>query len=101
MISISFILIATRSLIEYEDYGLSIGDSIKGRIQDNLAILYEYFSKDTISGKFGLIRNAASSKTSDYSSRLVISSPNLRTETIEEFNVDLDHCALPQTSIHL
>lgn len=92
------ILIATRSLIEYEDYGLSIGDSIKGRIQDNLANLYEYFSKDTISGKFGLIRNAASSKTSDYSARLVISSPNLRTETIEEFNVDLDHCALPLAS---
>lgn len=93
------IIIAAKSLKEYNNFGMGVSDSIKGRIQNLIVQVYDSFSKDILSGKFGLIRSAASSKTSDYSSRLVISAPNLKVENMEDLLVDTDHAAIPLASV--
>lgn len=92
------LLIAAKSLKEYDEYGLMIQDSIKGRMQNIMLQIYEYFTS-TLSGKLGLIRYAASSKTSDYSSRLIIVAPNLKVENMDDMLCDVDHAAVPLASI--
>lgn len=93
------LLIYTNSLKEYDRYGISIFNSIKGKIQDKLVEIYDYFTKDSIAGKFGLLRRSASSKTTDYSSRLVITAPNLKVENMDDLMVDVDHTAVPLASV--
>lgn len=95
----SSLIISANSLEDYNKYGITIYDSVKGRIQGILVQLYNYFTKDTVAGKLGLLRRAASSKTADYSSRLVISAPNLKVENISDMLVDVDHAAVPLASI--
>ena len=48
-----------------------------------------------ISGKMGILRRANMSKTANFSSRLVISAPELKVETPEEMMVDFDKSAIP------
>ena len=102
------LLIATNSLKEYDEYGLTLYDSVIGRIQDTLLHIYEYFTKGTINGiatgsgmagKFGVIRSAVQSKTADYSSRLVITAPNLKVENIDDMLTDTDHTSVPLASV--
>lgn len=103
----SKLLIATRSLSESHDYGLSLSNSIRGRIQDTLADIYDYFTKGIfngqpvtgIAGKFGILRRANMSKTTDYSARTVISAPELKVENIEDMITDLDYTAVPLASL--
>lgn len=102
------LLIAVRGLRESKDYGLSLSGATRGRVQETLVNIYKWFadgststgSKDGvgISGKYGILRRANLNKTADYSSRLVISAPNLRCENLEDMMVDTDHCALPLSS---
>ena len=103
----SKLLIATRSLTESHDYGLSLSNSIRGRIQESLAEIYDYFTKGIfngqpvtgIAGKFGVLRRANMSKTTDYSARTVISAPELKVENIEDMITDLDYTAVPLASL--
>lgn len=89
------LIMYSKSMREFDAYGITIKDTIKGKIQDKMVEIYKYFTRDTVSGKLGLLRRAASSKTTDYSARLVMSAPNLKVENIEDFMVDTDHCAIP------
>lgn len=101
------LLMSVKSLKETQDYGFDASDTICGRIQDLIVAIYDWFcgnnnamikEKDMgtgITGKYGILKKANLSKTSDYSSRLVLSAPNLRVERLEDFMVDLDHAALP------
>lgn len=84
-----------RSMKEYDKYGLTIRDTIKGKIQDKMVEIFRYFTRDTVAGKLGLLRRAANSKTTDYSARLVISAPNLKVENMDDLMVDTDHCSIP------
>lgn len=93
------LLIAAKSLKEYNEYGLEIHDSIKGRMEDTMVQLYDYFTSESIAGKLGLMRFSGLSKTADYSSRLVMSAPNLKVENMDDLLVDVDHAAVPMTSI--
>ena len=93
------LLIYTNSIKEYDRYGISIYNSIKGKIQDKLVEIYDYFTKENISGKFGILHRAALSKTSDYSSRLVITAPNLKVENMDDLMADVDHSAIPLASV--
>lgn len=103
----SSLIIASRSLQEANDYGFNLSDSIRGRIQEILVSLYDYFTKGTfngqpvtgIAGKFGLLRRSNLSKTTDYSSRLVLSAPELKVENIEDMITDVDHVAVPLASL--
>lgn len=102
------LLIAVRGLKESKDYGLTLSGATRGRVQETLINIYKWFadgststgSKDGvgISGKYGILRRANLNKTADYSSRLVLSAPNLRCENLEDMIVDLDHCSLPLAS---
>lgn len=97
------LLTATRSLSESNDYGFNLGDTIRARIQELLVDLYDYFTKGVfngkpttgIAGKFGVMRRANLSKTTDYSARLVITCPILNKESIDDLIVDVDHSAIP------
>lgn len=92
----SGLLNASRALAASADYGLSIGGATRGRIQEILLNIYNWFAMEpNISKKYGIIKRAVMSKTTDYAARLVISAPDLSGETVDDVMVDVDHCALP------
>lgn len=94
------LLIATKSLKESAEYGLTLANSVRGRIQEILVSIYDWFtSEPNIPGKRGTLRRANLSKTTDYSSRLVLSAPNLKVERMEDMLTDLDHTAIPLASV--
>nr|DAI12307.1 MAG TPA: DNA-directed RNA polymerase subunit beta' [Caudoviricetes sp.] len=99
------VLVSAKSLEESKYYGINIGDANKGRIQDLLLEIYNWFGSGTesnpnggIPGKFGVLRRTNISKTTDYATRLVMSSPNLKVENLEDIDVDLEYSMLPMTS---
>lgn len=105
----SNLIVAAKALEDSRDYGLSMADSTCARIQNTLVQIYDWFcgndnpnTKDKgtgMSGKFGIIRRANMSYTSDYSSRLVLSAPELKVETINDMMVNLDKSAMPLAAV--
>ena len=94
------LLIAIRSLKETADYGIIMSNSAKGRVQEILLQIYQWFADEPrLSKKHGIVRRAVLSKTADYSSRLVLSAPELKVEKLEDLMVDLDHSAVPLASV--
>lgn len=94
------IIISVRSLKESVDYGLTMIDSTRGRIQELMVQLYNWLvDEPNISKKKGIIRRAILTKTTDYGSRLVMSAPDLKAERLEDLTVDLDHSAVPLASV--
>lgn len=99
------IIVSASAIGDSTDYGFSIAKSVEGRIQEGLIEIYKWFGTGTDSnpngglpGKFGVIRRANLSKTTDYATRLVLSAPKLDVEKIEDIRADLDHSVLPMTS---
>lgn len=100
------LIMSSNSLLETKDYGLSMSDAIKGRIQETITAIYNSITgtsgDDTdgvgLSKKSGLVRSAIMSKTTDYGTRLIISAPELKVETVDDLMVDLDYSALPLAS---
>lgn len=102
-----YLLMACNSLREMDQLGITTYDATVGRIQDLLLEIYDYFTKGEvqgkttgagIAGKFGILQHGVQSKTTDYSSRLVISAPNLKVESMDDLLTDVDHVALPLAS---
>lgn len=102
-----YLLMACNSLREMDQLGITTYDATVGRIQDLLLEIYSYFTKGEvqgkptsggIAGKFGILQHGVQSKTTDYSSRLVISAPNLKVESVDDLLTDVDHVALPLAS---
>ena len=99
------LLTAARALRENGDYGLSMADTTCARIQDTLKTIYDWFcgnNNDAItdkgaglSGKFGIIKGANMKYTSDYSSRLVLSAPELKVNSVDDLMVNIDKSAIP------
>ena len=102
------LITAARALKENDDYGLSMADTTCFRIQNTLKAIYDWFCgnnnadiKDKgsgLGGKFGVIK-ANMGYTSDYSSRLVLSAPELKAETIDDLMVTLDKSAVPLAAV--
>ena len=102
------LIIAVRSLKESQDYGLTLSDATRGRIQEIIVQIYDWFGTGTtingeetggnLPGKLGIIRRTNMSKTADYSTRMVISAPQLKVEKLEDLEIDPYHCALPLSS---
>ena len=100
------LIISSNSLNETKDYGLSMDDAIKGRMQETITAIYNSLTgtsgDDTdgvgLSKKSGLVRGAVMSKTADYGTRLILSAPELKVETLDDMMVDLDYAALPLAS---
>lgn len=103
------LIVSARSLKENNDYGLSMADTTCARIQETLKAIYDWFCgnnnptlADTgsgMSGKFGIIRRANLSKTSDYSSRLIITAPELKVESADSLMANLDKSAAPLAAV--
>ena len=102
------LLISVRGIKETADYGLDVSDSIRGRIQENILAIYDWFCGNNnealegatgLSKKLGIIRRSGMSKTADFGSRLVLSANDLKVETVDDMMVDIKHCAVPLASV--
>lgn len=103
------VLIGVRALKDAQDYGFSLGGPNRGRVQDSILTIYDYFGSGAVlqganiggilPGKIGAIRRTGTSKTTDRASRLVITAPELKVERMEDMMVDLTHSAIPLASI--
>lgn len=104
------LIITTNALTATQDYMFDATDSMKGRVQEILVQLYDWFCGNNnkqinteigagISGKLGILRRANLSKTSDYSSRLVITACDTKVESPNDMMVDLDYSGIPLASI--
>lgn len=94
------LIIAVKSLKESSEYGLTLSGAIRGRIQECILEIYNWFGEEPqIGRKFGILRRASMSKTTDYSSRLVMTAPKLNVESMEDLNIDCDHAAIPLASL--
>lgn len=99
------IMVSASAIGDSTEYGFSIGKSVEGRLQEGLIEVYKWFGTGTDSnpngglpGKFGVIRRANLSKTTDYATRLVLSAPKLDVENMEDIRADFDYSVLPMTS---
>ena len=94
------LLIAVRGLKETQDYGLSISHINRGRIQEIILEIYNWLSDEpNLAKKHGIVRRANLSKTTDYGTRLVLSAPQLKVESVNDIEVDMEHSAIPLASI--
>lgn len=102
------LITSTNALKENGDYGLSIADATCYKIQETIRTIYDWFCgnnneniKDPgtgLSGKHGIIQ-ANLNYTSDYSSRLVLTAPELKAETLDDLMITLDKSALPLAAV--
>lgn len=100
------LIIASNSLNETKDYGLSMDDAVKGKIQETILSIYNSITGTSgdetdgvgLSKKTGLVRNSIMSKTADYGTRLILSAPELKVETLDDMMTDLEYSALPLAS---
>ena len=102
------LLMAVRALKENANYGFSLDGATRGRIQEQLLMIYEWFSGSKnynfsnavgIPSKFGIMNRSNLNKTTDYAARLVLSAPELKVEKIDDLLVDLDHSAVPLAAV--
>ena len=94
------LLLATKALKDSTDYGLTLSGAIRGRVQESMLEIYQWFGDEPqIGKKFGIMRRASMAKTTDYSTRLVMTAPKLNVETLDDLNVDADHGAIPLASL--
>lgn len=103
------LIVASNALTATQDYMFDATDSMKGRVQEIILNIYNWFcgaSSSTsseinnrgIQGKFGILRRANMSKTSNYASRLVITAPELKAENPDGMKVDLNTSAIPMSA---
>lgn len=101
----SSLIMASRALKETTEYGLTLSDVTKARVQNILVQIFDWFGNGTtingqatpanLPGKMGLIKRGTLYKTVDYGARLVMSAPDVSGEDIEDIMVDMNHAALP------
>ena len=88
------------------DYGFDMSGPMEGRVQELLVAIYDWFAGNSnktiqveegvgISGKSGILRRAALTKTTNYTARLVISAPDVRSNRPEDMMVNYDYSAIP------
>lgn len=102
------LLIFVKALKESSDYGLNLNSATRGRIQETLVQIYDWFGPGTvidgqptpsmIPGKKGVLHGTIMGKTADYASRLLITAPQLKVNKLEDIEADLDHSVIPLAS---
>lgn len=103
------IIISVKSLSEASELGFSLSAATRGRIQELILGVYDWFGSGTIingestsavlPGKLGLIRRAGTGKTADDAGRNVITAPNYKEDYMKDFIVDVTHAALPLSTV--
>lgn len=100
------LLLAVQSLRSTQEYGFDASGAMELRVQEIILAIYDWACGNTnntiqvdkgtgIGQKFGILHHAAMNKTSNYSARLVISAPELKTNRPEDMMADIDHAAVP------
>lgn len=100
------LIVAANSLTAASDYMFDASEAMRGRVQEIILSIYDWFCGNTnstittdtgagLSGKLGILRRANMSKTVDFSSRLVISACELKVEKPEDMMVNFDRSAIP------
>lgn len=100
------IIVATNALSTTQDYLFDASDAMNGRVQELILNVYDWFCGNSnknlnvepgvgISGKKGIMRRAAMSKTANFSSRLVLSASELKVERPEDMKVNINYSAIP------
>jgi DNA-directed RNA polymerase beta' subunit len=95
---------------DIEDYGLDMSGAIRGRIQETITEIYNWYTlgESIIGGehtgagifkKFGAMRRTVMGKTTDYAVRLVISAADIEQDSVKDLMVDLDYSAIPLASM--
>ena len=104
------LMVSAQALTATQDFMFDATDAMNGRVQEIILNIYDWFCGNTnaninesdlgtgISGKRGILRRAAMSKTSNFSSRLVLTAAELKVETPKDFKVNFDKSALPLAS---
>lgn len=96
----------SNALTETQDYFFDASDTMKATVQEIMVNIYDFFCGNTnaslgkdkgagMSGKMGILRRANMSKTANFSSRLVISAPELKVESVNDLMVSFDKSAVP------
>lgn len=100
------LIVASNALTTTQDYNFDASDAMTARVQEIILNLYDWFSGNRnknietgmgsgLSGKLGIMRRTNLSKTSNFSSRLVISAPELKVEKPDDMQVSFDKSAIP------
>lgn len=102
------LIVSTNALTATQEYGIDASDAMNGRVQEYILTIYDWFCGNTnknldkkdsgqgMSGKLGILRRTNTSKTANFSSRLVISAVDLKSaDRPEELMVTYDKSAVP------
>ena len=102
------LILSANHIKDTQEYGFDMSGSLDFRLQETLLQIYDWFcgnnNKNILKteagfgikrGKFGVLRTANQSKTSDYAARLVITSAELKANTPANMKVDFDKSMIP------
>lgn len=101
----SIILTANSIRDRQEMFGVEAGEADRGRMQEMLVAVYKALSGTSTNpddgvglGKDGIMEQAGKSKTTDAGTRLVLSAPNLKVESVDDLMTNMQYSALPLAS---
>ena len=101
------LIVASNALTTTQEFGFDSSDEMKARVQFIMMNIYDWYCGNSnknipdnlkgqgMSGKLGILRMTNTSKTSDFSSRLVISPSDLKADKPEDIMITYDKSALP------
>ena len=105
------LIIATNALEETQDYMFDPSDAMNGRVQEYILAIYDYLCGNSnatlnnidgglgLGGKLGIIRMTNMSKTANFTSRMVLSAPELKVERPEDMMSTIEKSAIPLAAI--
>src|SRR5699024_3885438 len=94
----SSIISYTQSLAQYTDGFEHMTRLTQSRVQSLLVDIYQELMVKTVKGqpsKFGMLRRAMSGKNLPYTSRLVITAPNLNKTSLSQVQVKFGYATIP------
>ena len=102
------LILSANHIKDTQEYGFDMSGALDLRLQETLLQIYDWFcgnnNKNILKteagfgikrGKFGVLRTANQSKTSDYAARLVITSAELKANTPRDMRVTFDKSMIP------
>lgn len=93
-----------------QDYGFDSSGAADGRIQETMLCIYDWYIGNNspnmtvetgagISKKRGILRRSVMSKTVNNASRMVISAPELKAETVDDMMTSFDCSSVPLAAV--
>lgn len=101
------LIVSSNALTAAQDFGFDASYASQAKVQELILNIYDWFCGNTnknipdkdrgtgMSSKLGIMRRTNMSKTANFSSRLVISAPELKVDRPEDLYVNYDKSAIP------